>query len=252
MKKIIAIILISLSYCFTGCASKNVLNERYPSLVKALLIGVDRATLEGDFSKGGFTKIKELFSTTEWQKHKNRVLERLNELKGTFSETKIISSLLFEAYKNLPDNRKIFNFYRIENLSFTKIPYFEEVKKGFIDRSFKLIKNKLQGNLILEIRPIRLTYIESKKKMKFKLKLKLFLFDVNTNKITWTDEISVKSKIESAFYKEAKLKPGENPTPGFRKIKVKFIIENYKKGIARLAKKVVPEILKVISRKIRE
>ena len=245
---LIFFILLITGLSLTGCTNKNILNEMFPTQIKALFLGVERAALTGNFSQGGFHKLKELFSSTEFEKHKARVIEKVNELKGAIAETIIIAEKAYELYQTHSPEKRIFEFYRIEGLNFKNVPYLMDVQANGIDRSFEEIKNKLQNNLVLELRPIVLEYRESGDSMSFNVRIKIILFDVKAGKMVFSKEVTASSKISEAFYKEEALNPGEQPTPGFQKIKVTFNMDNYKEGIRQLAMKAAPEITKILLR----
>ncbi len=250
IKKVIFFALIFSTISFiAGCSKKHVLNEKYPEAVKALFIGVERSSLVGNFKKGSFTSFfKELFSTTEFQKHKQRVIEKVNELKGAFVETKIIADEVLQQYNKLPENKRIFDFYTLENVSFKTLPYLLDIPEGKVDRSFKKIRPDLKSNLILEIRPTKLIYNEKGDSKEFEVKIDIILFDIKTNSIIFRKTVQEDGDLKDSFYNENKLKKGEKPTPGFKKIKVSFNIENYKDGIRRLAKEIAPKIIKILKR----
>ena len=250
MKKTIVtlIIIILTSILLTGCSEKNILNEMYPAQVKALFMGVERATLTGKFSQGGFHKLKELFTTTEFEKHKARVIEKLNELKGAFAETIIMAEKVYELYQTHSPEKRIFSFYRIEGLDFKKVPYLMDIQPNGVDRSFEEIKSRLESHLVLEVRPVILEYVESGDSMNFNITVKVILFDLKAGRTVFSKEVKTSSKITEAFYREEALRQGEQPTPGFQKIKVTFNIDNYKEGIRQLAMKLAPEVTKILLR----
>lgn len=242
-------LIILLTLTLFSCSSKNILAERYPQRIKALLLGVERATLKGSFSKGGFSRIKELFTTTEFEIHKSRVIDKLNELKGAFAETTLISDIVYENYKKVEENNQFFNFYKIEGIDFRSVPYIVDIPSDGIDRSLSSIIDKLQSNIIVEIRPIELIYNESGSRMSFDIKINVIVFDTKVKKNVYNKIISLSNRIKEAFYTEEELKSGEKPTPGFEKIKVSFNIENYKREIKSLAEVAAPEIINILKRK---
>jgi hypothetical protein len=236
---------------FAKCSKEQTLADIYPKKIKALFMGVERASIKGKFSKGGFKKIVELFKETDFQKHKERVMEKINELKGAFAETIEIASKALKAYNSEADALKIFDFYQIEGLSFKDVPYMLDIPAGGIDRSFSRVSDKITSNLVVEIRPVNFIYRESGDKRSFEADIKIIIFDLKAQKIAWEKTVNVETKIDKPFYTEEKLKPGERPTPGFEKIKVKFFIENYKDAVKNLAEKAAPEIIKYLLKKKR-
>ncbi len=250
MKKKFAILLVItfITILTSGCSEKHVLNEKYPKKVSALLLGVERCSLAGKFSQGNFKALKELFTTTEYQKHKKRVIERVNELKLLFAESTIIAKEFYNQYQKLNEKNKIFNFYMIDDVSFKDVPYLVDIQENGIDRSLKKIRSRLKSNLIIEVRPTKIIYNEERKSKELKIKADIIIFDVKQNKIVFRKSVDEESSLDKSFYQETTLKKGEKPSQGFQKIKVTFNIENYKQGIIKLAKKIVPKIIKILSR----
>jgi hypothetical protein len=153
-----------------------------------------------------------------------------------------------EKYRKKPDKRKIFEFYTLENVTFKTVPYLLDVPKGKIDRSFKNIKSQLKGDLILEIRPVVLRYIESGDSKEFEVEVDVIIFDLAAKNIIFRKTVDEDADLKKSFYDEEKLKKDEKPTPGFKKIRVTFNMENYKDGIRKLADQVAPEIIKLLTR----
>ncbi len=176
-------------------------------------------------------------------------MDRINELKGAFAEASVIADSVSRLYKTKPKRKKIFKFYRINGLNFRMLPYLDEVSGTDIDRDLSRIKEKLKSNLIIEIRPTEIEYVETgSTRKKFIAKIKIILVDMKLKKVVWSKQVKIRSDIKKAFYKEEKLKRGQSTTPGFTKIKVKFFIENYKAELKKLAEKAAKEIVKLLLR----